>query len=231
MRARTRTADAMLAKARAHHVTGGRVFGYDNVRLAEGYVVCRINEAEVVRVIYIWYADGLGLRSIVHRLNEQGALAPLPRRADRPRGWSVSSLHAVLRRELYVGRVVWNKSAKRDRWGQKRATTRPATDWISYDAPELQIVSRELWQRVQHRLRQVRRNYTRHTPAKHLGQPSAPVETTHALLGFAACGACGGAIIVHGRSHGPSVSNPLGPPTLCVFSRDCAQDPGHQAAE
>jgi site-specific DNA recombinase len=185
-------------------VAGGRCFGYDNVRQSEGYVLRVINEREagVVREIFILYASGRGLRSIVYELNDCGAPAPRPRRKDRPRGWSMSSIYAILRREIYVGRVVWNKSAKRDRWGQKRATKRPATDWISYDAPELQIVSGELWQRVQHRLRQVRRNYTRHTPAKHLGQPSAPVETTHALLGFAACGACGGAIIVHGRSHG-----------------------------
>ena len=30
-RARQRTYDAMLRKAKAGHVTGGRVFGYDNV--------------------------------------------------------------------------------------------------------------------------------------------------------------------------------------------------------
>src|SRR5258706_8863958 len=32
-RARQRTADAMLRKARAGHVTGGRVFGYDNLEI------------------------------------------------------------------------------------------------------------------------------------------------------------------------------------------------------
>ena len=33
-KARQRTYDAMLRKARAGHVTGGRVFGYDNVEVA-----------------------------------------------------------------------------------------------------------------------------------------------------------------------------------------------------
>src|SRR6516225_4924127 len=33
-KARQRTSDAMVRKARAGHVTGGRVFGYDNVEIA-----------------------------------------------------------------------------------------------------------------------------------------------------------------------------------------------------
>src|SRR6478672_9380505 len=58
-KARQRTYDAMLRKAKAGHVTGGRVFGYDNVEIlgADGqrsHVERRINDAEanVVRRIF-----------------------------------------------------------------------------------------------------------------------------------------------------------------------------------
>src|SRR5215475_8067210 len=53
-KARQRTYDAMLRKARAGHVTGGRVFGYDNVRSDAGAVVRVINESEaaVIREIF-----------------------------------------------------------------------------------------------------------------------------------------------------------------------------------
>src|SRR4051794_9158419 len=53
-KARQRTYDAMLRKARAGHVTGGRVFGYDNVRADVGGVLRVINddEAAVVRDIF-----------------------------------------------------------------------------------------------------------------------------------------------------------------------------------
>ena len=49
-KARQRTYDAMLRKAQAGHVTGGRVFGYDNVDVlgADGkrsHVERRINDA------------------------------------------------------------------------------------------------------------------------------------------------------------------------------------------
>src|SRR5204862_2856526 len=45
-KARQRTYDAMLRKAKAGHVTGGRVFGYDNHRIDGAHVERRINEDE-----------------------------------------------------------------------------------------------------------------------------------------------------------------------------------------
>jgi DNA invertase Pin-like site-specific DNA recombinase len=62
-KARQRTADAMDRKARAGHVTGGKVFGYENVRL-NSHVERRILESEavVVRSIYEMYAKGAGYR-------------------------------------------------------------------------------------------------------------------------------------------------------------------------
>lgn len=76
-KARQRTYDAMFRKVRAGQVTGGRVFGYDNVDVldAEGrrrHVERRINEPEaaVVRRIFDLCAAGQGLRSIAKALND-----------------------------------------------------------------------------------------------------------------------------------------------------------------
>ena len=54
-KARQRTYDAMIRKARAGHVTGGRVFGYDNLEILGGdgtrsHVERRINDAEAAVV-------------------------------------------------------------------------------------------------------------------------------------------------------------------------------------
>jgi site-specific DNA recombinase len=64
---RQRTYDALDRKARSGYVTGGRVFGYDNVEIrgADGHrshVERRINETEaaVVRKIFEMYAAGAG---------------------------------------------------------------------------------------------------------------------------------------------------------------------------
>jgi site-specific DNA recombinase len=66
-KARQRTYDAMIRKAKAGHVTGGRVFGYDNVEIAgpdgkRSHVERRLNEPEaaVVRRIFELCAAGRG---------------------------------------------------------------------------------------------------------------------------------------------------------------------------
>ena len=81
----------MVRKARAGHVTGGRVFGYDNVDVLapdgrRSHVDRRINEEEasVVRRIFQMCADGIGKARIAHLLNEEGAIAPRSQQ-QRPR--------------------------------------------------------------------------------------------------------------------------------------------------
>ena len=84
-KARQRTYDAMRGKALAGHVTGGRLFGYDNVRTDGGPVVRIINEAEasVVRLIFELCAEGYGQSRIAKRLNEDGAVSPRPQQGRR----------------------------------------------------------------------------------------------------------------------------------------------------
>ena len=98
-KARQRTGDAMARKARAGHVTGGRVFGYDNVdvmgepdtqgRRRRLHVERRINDAEadVVRRIFDLSGSGLGMTRIAKLLNADGTAAPRPQQGHPPAGW------------------------------------------------------------------------------------------------------------------------------------------------
>ena len=94
------TREAMHRKARAGHVTGGRVFGYDNVRV-EGHVERRINDAQaaVVRRIFSLGASGIGYTRIAKQLNAEHAVSPRPQQSRdcmvsvfRERGTSPRSL-------------------------------------------------------------------------------------------------------------------------------------------
>src|SRR5689334_17919347 len=91
-KARQRTYDAMARKARAGHVTGGRVFGYDNVSV-NSHVERRINETEaaIVRQIFALCASGHGLKRIAIGLNDAGAVSPRSQQG-RPRGWAPSTI-------------------------------------------------------------------------------------------------------------------------------------------
>ncbi len=213
-RARQRTRDALLRKARAGAVTGGRVFGYDNVEVladspeADGrrrrLSVTRVsNEAEaaVVRRIFARYARGAGFREIAHALNADRLPAPRPR-AGRPRGWAPSTVRDVLYRDLYRGLAIWNRTQKRDAWGRKRRSRRPKDDWIQVDLPDLRVVSEELWGAAHDRLRGARAVYLRDTGGKLWGKPANGIESRYLLTGMALCGLCHGALTIRSRSHG-----------------------------
>jgi DNA invertase Pin-like site-specific DNA recombinase len=155
---RKHTKDAMIRKAKAGHVTGGRVFGYDNDRISKNQVERRVNEKEaaVVREIYERFAAGDGARSIARALNL--AKVPTPRaQSGRPHGWSAPTIRAVLERPLYRGEVVWGKSAKAygRELGPKRTQNRekgqipqPESSWVRMDVPELRIIDPGLAERV-----------------------------------------------------------------------------------
>ena len=119
-KARQRTYDAMLRKAKAGHVTGGRVFGYSNVEVLgldgkRSHVQRQVLESDavVVRRIFALCADGYGYPRIARTLNDDNAPAPTSQRG-RPKGWAPSSVREVLFRPLYRGEVVWNRTRTRD---------------------------------------------------------------------------------------------------------------------
>ena len=201
-RARQRTYDAMIRKAKAGHVTGGRVFGYDNVRV-EGHTERRIqaDEAAVVRDIFQAYADGTGLRTLAKRLN--AARRPSPRaQQGRPNGWTSSSLWAVLRRPIYRGEIVWNQTKKRNQWGIKDWSDREERDWVRVPAPDLRIVPEALAEAVAARAAGTRAAYLRSTKGAAFGRPVNGLESHYLLSGLTRCGQCGSSMIVRSRSHG-----------------------------
>jgi site-specific DNA recombinase len=207
-KARQRTYDAMLRKARAGHVTGGRVFGYDNVDVLdpEGrrrHVERRINEAEaiVVRRIFDLCAAGHGLRSIAKALNEDRVPAPRAQQG-RPCAWVGTTIREVLYRDLYRGVVVWNKTRKRNAWGLERRSVKAATDWITFDAPHLRVITDAQWIAAHGRLEQTRQTYLRGTNGHLWGRPVDGHESKYLLTGMSRCGLCGGTMIVRSRSHG-----------------------------
>ena len=206
-RARQRTYDAMVRKAQALHVTGGKVFGYDNVEVLtpEGkrsYVLRRINatQAEVVCRIFRLYADGLGLVKIAKTLNGERIAPP---RGDRL-GWAPTAIREILRRELYAGVVVWNRSQKTIRGGTKKQRKRPEGEWLRIEAPELRIVDENLWRAVEVRREKAATAFPRSREGGRLLGRAGRVDgdSPYLLTGFTACSVCGGAIAGSTQYHG-----------------------------
>ena len=208
---RERTHESHADKFRRGHVVGGRVFGYRNVHIYNGedehgnprrsHTVREVDakEAEVVRRIFELYVSGLGLKAIAKHLTSEGAVFPKPfKRKDETKvlpvnGWAPSTVRAILCRELYRGVATWNRSRKRDDWGQKNQTRRPESDWMHTEVER--IVSDDLWHRVSSRREDMEGRAVRFASGRLSGRPPKH-STVNLLAGLATCSVCGGGLLV-----------------------------------
>ncbi len=204
-KASQRSADSVRHKFPRGHVVGGRVFGYDNHRVEAGHVERRINdeEAAVVRRIFDLCAGGTGYTRIAKLLNAEGAQAPKPYQG-RPAGWAPSSVNEVLHRPLYRGDVLWNRTRKRDVWGQVNRSRRSETDWLTRHDEALRIVSEPAWTAAHGRLSGIRAHLLRVSGGR-IGARSRDFDSRYLLPGFARCAACGGGLGVLSHKHAGSV--------------------------
>jgi DNA invertase Pin-like site-specific DNA recombinase len=197
-RASQTTRDALKRRAEQGYVTGGKCYGYLNVR--EGAFVKRVidpDEAAVVRRIFEMYASGAGMVTIAHRLNEEGVRPPCSR------GWAPSGIREMLYRGAYRGEVTWGKLQKVTRKGTKRQQHRPKTEWLTVSVPALRIIPEDLAQRVAARLDERAAIFPRSRDRKTLmGRPRYQDESAYLLTGFARCTSCGGPVGTEIRRHG-----------------------------
>ncbi len=191
-----RTHENLKQKAAQGRVVGGKCFGYDNTRVTDGprpFVKYTVNtaQAEIVRLIFSMYADGRGLRAVVHELNTRGIASP--RSGKRGTGsWSPSAVHSMLRNERYLGKVIWNRENEGVyKGGTKVREPRPESEWVKVEFPELRIISDQLWAETKARFR------AKQTMGRRTATGPLP---RYLLTGFSRCSKCGGPIQVIGVS-------------------------------
>ncbi len=110
--------------------------------------------------------------------------SPRPRSGKKYATWCPTCIREMLRRDLYVGKVIWNSS---------RFVKVPGTNKrVRRAHPELQIVNDELWLRVQERQKCL---MTIYSGAKK-GLLPRLVTSPYLLSGILKCGVCGGNLII-----------------------------------
>jgi len=204
-----KTRRGLTGRATDGFVTGGRCYGYDNVPVpdvigADGKPASRrqVNEAEaeVVRRIFKMYAEGGSLKSITKTLNAEHVPPPRKRRKRTSPTWCPSAIREMLRRELYIGKMVWNrkKYMKKPGTNSRVSRERPKSEWLEVEQPELRIIAPELWDRVQVRIAMVAEKYNYGDCPGLIHRAST---SPNFLTGFMKCGVCGHNLtIVTGRS-------------------------------
>ena len=187
--------------------TGGRVYGYSTVQEPNPpdpehprtIVVVNEEQAAVVRRIFELASRGTGFAKIADTLNQGGIPAPYDGVVGkkRGRGWSQSTIRAMLMNERYCGTFVWNKRKFSRAQGRhsRRAILRPRDEWKVTQRPDLAIIASEVWSLVQARFKAP--DGSRLKRGRPLG---ASKRYVHLLSGVLRCGICTAPMTITGTS-------------------------------
>lgn len=125
----------------------------------DGFFSVNEQEAQVVRQIFQWVADGVALRDVIRRLYDAG----IPPKKQKRMTWTKGPIARMLQNETYIGTHYYNKSeaiesinpkypAKKYRRISKTSRRiRPKEEWLMVEVPR--IITDELFDKVQSQLR------------------------------------------------------------------------------
>lgn len=148
------------------------IYGY---RQKNGVLMVEPEEAEVVRMIYTYYLNGMGRNLIMKKLREMGA------KTLQGTNFRETQISSILRNEKYVGDLLLQKT-----YSPSHLVKRPIKNkgelpmYLVRDAHEA-IIDRETFDRVQQELK---RRADEHTP-------SPKGRETYPFSGLITCGHCG----------------------------------------
>ncbi|WP_067617483.1 recombinase family protein [Alicyclobacillus acidiphilus] len=179
--------------ATGRHIGNVPPFGY--VKTAGKRLVPDERTAPIVQEIFRLYLAGVGSKAIAEELNRRGVPTASKSRGKGDTWWQASTIQRILRNPVYAGDLVAN------RWRNdvdirlsrqldskvKRQMMRDRDEWVVVRNNHPALVDRAAFNLVQD---------TMDMKAKNKGLR----RTSNVLSGLMKCGACGGAVVVSGRS-------------------------------
>ena len=156
-------------------------------------------EAKWVLHIFDWYAEGRSSRWIAAKLNELRVSSP------RHKTWAMSCLYGdhkkgtgLLNNPLYIGRYIWNRFLwlKHPETQKRIYRSKPQTEWITKELPELRIVPQELWDRVKKRQSEAfaKGESVRKSLGSNIRRQGG--QDKYLLSGLLKCGLCGAKFVI-----------------------------------
>ncbi len=201
-------------KIRKGYTSGASCYGYKNTYIRDSsqkgihgedkvIAVKQVpvpEQAEIIVRIMEMRASGMSFAGIVKALKAEGVPAPQRKWKGRIIGsWLPSTIKQITNNELYRGVRHWNRTQKvlNPANGKKNKRVRQPSEWVRVEVPDLQIVTDELWERVQ----QVNRQMKDKLYGRRLGGLNRSAQSrTYLFSGIMHCGLCGGkfAVIIGG---------------------------------
>ena len=204
-----KTRRGMRGRVESGRSAGGICYGYSVKReygptgdMIRGGREIIPQQAKIIVRIFELFAAGQSPKAIARKLNGEKIPGPKGRewrdttiRGHKERGTG------ILRNELYVGRLVWNRQRylRDPTSGTRVSRTNPQSERIVEDVQALRIVSQELWDRCAERLQELADS-----------PPAVAVKSSKfwlkrrpkgLLSGRVTCRACGGTLVTVGKDY------------------------------
>lgn len=147
-----------------YYIGSTALYGYRKDPEQKGHLVIDPEAAEVVRLVFNSFANGMGKSAIARMLNEKGI--PNPTEYKRQKGityktpkhklgtlWKYFAIADMLINEMYIGNLVQGKYGS---VSYKTHKNKPKSkeNWIRVEHTHEAIIDRELWNRVQKLIRE-----------------------------------------------------------------------------
>lgn len=119
----------------------GNILGYD--RVGKNMII-NPEQAKTVRMIYDWYLDGNGIRSIQFKLEQANRLTSMGCRR-----WHMGNISKILKNSFYCGIITYHKQWTPDYLEQKKINNIGDIDYTIVKGNHEPIISEEEYYRVQ----------------------------------------------------------------------------------
>ncbi len=149
--------------------------------------------APVVRQIFRWRAEGIGVTQIARRLNDEGVPSPSAYlyntgvcKTEKYNGviWYVQTVKNILSRQVYIGHMV--QGTKRQSFYENRGQyMKPREDWIVVENTHEPLIDRETFDKVQELAQRKKTEYF-----DNLGRFTHLKTTENILKGLVYCADC-----------------------------------------
>ena len=166
------------------HLGGFSPLGYDVCPVTKKYVINEA-EAEIIRIIFKKYADGIGYNQILNYLNSLGY------RTKQGKPFGKNSLYSILKNEKYMGKFTFNKKLEKGISGKRNPKLKPKEEWIVVEGGLPAIIDEAIFIKVQTKMAQNQRNGGR-----------CKAKRVYLLSGLVVCGVCGASMYGNTRRCG-----------------------------
>lgn len=156
---KTKAAHQALAKE-GKYIGGHAPFGYLKAPNDRHHLILAPPAADVVRLIFQLFCEGVGYVRLTKILREKNILNPQAYfnqnnpdyyKSDywrKPCDWHATSVRVILSNPIYLGKTVFGRTENKGFY-QKKRIAKPQDEWIVVDNTHEPIITQETWDTVQ----------------------------------------------------------------------------------